>query len=434
MKWPFGGSGAAVAELEPEPEVDVVDDKPRLMMLAADASGLASFKHFNFRDSDEAVDFIHRSYGGRSDTGLIAFWAMTEQPVMNPAPGADTELEVMVMIRDDIRNDVVYPFSFTDIENAHGFVKHEMERGLDPNHVMLYWAAPVQLGITADGAIALFPKAPPTSVDYEATSVITRVPGEEPMAEAIDSGDFMQSLSVSVAVEGPLVSTEEDPIEALFAASEEPVAEAAATRTAIVQDETEQTAAIDEIAEFEGIEETENNAGGGDETNLGDTVEAFAEEAELTEEAVEEESGADVALIEEETKVEAAVTVEDVPAEEDFSEVVAEEEPAEAELSETVAEETTMENNTEEWDVAADDIPDKSEATKDVREPVAAIAARQWISDGPVGTEFPAGRAYARSEAELNDVSDDVQRVLRVRRWEESTEPFRGFESPPGRF
>ena len=86
---------------------------------------------------------------------------------------------------------------------------------------------------------------------------------------------------------------------------------------------------------------------------------------------------------------------------------------------------------------SADDnagIFETAEAIAETPEPVAAIAVDQWVSDGPVGTEFPAGRAYARSEVDLNDVNEQLQRVLKVRRLEEHTEPFRGFQSPPGRF
>jgi hypothetical protein len=321
---------------------------------------------------------------------------------MSPEPGADTALEVMVMIRDDIRNDVVYPFSFTDMGTAYGFVQHEMQRGLDPNHVLLYWAAPVQLAITADGEIGLFPKAPPTAVDHD-TVEFTHAAATQPVAETSEPGDFMQSLSVSVAAAEPFVSTEDDPIEALFASVDERVAEPVA-----------------EITRFE--EEIGEFVGGGDEAILEETAEASAE-AEMIEETFEDAC---------EVEVDAAlVDVEVVAAD------VAEDAPLEEQMSEVMTDDATAEDTTEDWNETADETPGTfvaADAVEESMEPVAAISSQQWVSDGPIGTEFPAGRAYAKGEAHLNDFSEQLQRVLRVRRWEESTEPFRGFQSPPGRF
>lgn len=395
MKWPFGGNGAAVAELEPKAESEIVDSgKPRLMMLAADASGLASFKLLTFVSAETAIEFIQRSFGNRSDTGLIAFWAMTEKPVVSPQPGAETALEVMVMIRDDMRSDVVYPFSFTAIDAAHGFVQHEMQRGLDPNHVLLYWAVPVQLGITANGEMGLFPKAAPTEIDVT-THEITHEPVDD-VADAGAPSGFMQSLSVSVAVEEPFVSTEDDPIETMFLSAEDPVAEPAVE---IAQVE-------DEIVEF---------AGGGDETHTEEAEEVFAEEAET---------------VVEEPEIDVAPVVEEILAE-DSPEAQAEE------VVEDAVDEPTNDEPFEGWTETADvtfQPATEPEVVEEALEPVAAIASQQWVSDEPIGTEFPAGRAYARSEAQFNDMSDQLQRVLKVRRLEESTEPFRGFQSPPGRF
>jgi hypothetical protein len=396
MKWPFGGNGAAVAELEPEPEIEIIDDsKPRLMMLAADASGLASFKLLTFPTAETAIEFIQRSFGDRSDTGLIAFWAMTEKPIVSPQPGADTALEVMVMVRDDIRNDVVYPFSFTDMSTAQGFVQHELERGLDPNHVLLYWAVPVQLGISANGEVGLFPKAAPTEVDQETHEVVHAQAADDEVALEVPGG-FLQSLSVSVAVEEPFVSTEDDPIEAIFVSAEEPIAEPVTAVAETVEDE---------IEEF---------AGGGDETSVEETIEVIAEEVEIAAEQTEEEFDIDVGLDDEVQEVE----VEDV--EEEIR-------------GEQMIEESIVDDMKETDDDTAG-ILETAEAIAETLEPVAAIATEPWVSDGPIGAEFPAGRAYAKSETEFTDVSDQLQRVLKVRRWEETTEPFRGFQSPPGRF
>ncbi|MBI2913355.1 MAG: hypothetical protein HYY03_05490 [Chloroflexi bacterium] len=35
---------------------------------------------------------------------------------------------------------------------------------------------------------------------------------------------------------------------------------------------------------------------------------------------------------------------------------------------------------------------------------------------------------------DLNEVFDEVSKILTTRRWEVREEPFRGFDSPPGKF
>ena len=92
---------------------------------------------------------------------MIAFWAITEKPVVQSQPGADTHIEAIVLVRHEAGSDIVYPFSFVDIGMALSFVQYEMGRGLDPNLVLLYWAVPVQLVITGEGDVTLSPATAP---------------------------------------------------------------------------------------------------------------------------------------------------------------------------------------------------------------------------------------------------------------------------------
>jgi hypothetical protein len=359
VKWPFGDNGVAVAEMEVEPEIEsVADEAPRLMMLAADASGLASFKLLSFADDDEAIEFIQRSFGDRSDTGLIAFWGTTDKPDVGLQTGAETGLEVMVMVRDDIRNDVVYPFSFNDMETAQEFVQHELHRGLNADHILIYWAMPVQLGMSADGTLGLFPKAAPTNADPETHEII-----HAPVIDAPDNpestADFLQSLSVSAPSEETFVSEESDPIEAMFI-EEAPVGEPVEQIADTVEDK---------IVEF---------AGGGDETN------------------------------------QEPVAILDEP-----------EGPGDAVAANN--EEEIMEYHSIAADVPANDNADVT-FTDAVSRPSQAVAVETAPRD------LPGVERHARSDSDVYSANDELQRVLRVRRLEQSTEPFRGFQSPPGRF
>ena len=53
-------------------------------------------------------------------------------------------------------------------------------------------------------------------------------------------------------------------------------------------------------------------------------------------------------------------------------------------------------------------------------------------------TERRVSEELARETATMTRVTDDmideVSSVLRIRRWQMQDQPFRGFESPPGRF
>ena len=208
VKWPFRGNRPAIAEL-------ALADNPsagnrRLMMLVSDASGLASFQLSVFSDSPPAVDFIRRSFGDRTDTGLIAFWATSDRPDVQPQLGANTDIEAIVMVRHEAGSEVVYPFSFVDIGTALSFVRYEMGRGLDPHLVMVYWAVPVQLVIPSSGEVTLSPEMPP------ATFV---EPFELP--EPVESGRVQAKKPRSIVLEPAFVSTADDPIEAMFRKSEE---------------------------------------------------------------------------------------------------------------------------------------------------------------------------------------------------------------------
>ena len=162
-KWgPFGGGSTAVLDREETPEPELIPDNrsPRLMVLVNDAAGFACFKTHIFPDAKSATEFVLYWFRHDSD-GFSAFWALAEEPSsgLGALPGAIAE--PLVMIKDDQRVDVVYSFSFVDMESAQAFVHDEIENGADPAQITLHWAVPVRLTTDARGTMMLTPSVPP---------------------------------------------------------------------------------------------------------------------------------------------------------------------------------------------------------------------------------------------------------------------------------
>jgi hypothetical protein len=186
-----------------------------LILLAPDASGLASFKLHSFSDTASAADFIQRSFIGHAGTGVIAFWAMTSKPA--PSAASEVTVEAMVMIRDELQPDVVYPFSFVDLATAHNFLKYEMNTGLGPERVLVYWAVPVQLMVSEDGQLQLTPDvAPPAGEEQPETPPAWHGTTEPRIAVHSPHLVDLPASPHLVELPRPLVSTADDPIEAIF--------------------------------------------------------------------------------------------------------------------------------------------------------------------------------------------------------------------------
>ena len=193
-KWgPFGGGSTAVLEREETPEAGVVpDDKsPQLMVLVNDASGMACFKTHTFPDAQSATDFL--LYWFRDDTdGFSAFWAMTEEPTRDDGTPAAVIAEPLVIIKDAERADVVYSFSFVDIESAQEFVRDEVDSGTDAEQITLYWAVAVRLATNAQGQSMLRPSVPPgvaVEEESEAETADIWAAHDEPAAEPVTGPD-----------------------------------------------------------------------------------------------------------------------------------------------------------------------------------------------------------------------------------------------------
>jgi len=174
MSWidrlaPFRKGGSAVAEaIREDPVNGAAKDSPPLICLVNDASGRASFKTHFFADAESATDFVQYWFPNQSEGGMIAFWAMTYEPL---DPSLDTPAEPLVMIRDLRRDGVVYLFSFSDAESAQAFLRDEVQHGTGLGLMMLYWAVPVRMTADPWGKMTLTPALPPgtlANVELEA--------------------------------------------------------------------------------------------------------------------------------------------------------------------------------------------------------------------------------------------------------------------------
>ncbi len=125
----------------------------QLFVLLPDHAGVASYQLNCFSSAGSAELFVDSVLRGNLPHGSVLFWGLQWDP-------GGAQAEALVLIRDTYRG-VVYPFSFADLDSAHEFVRHEIERGLDIQHVMLYWALPARLEADFWGRASISPASPP---------------------------------------------------------------------------------------------------------------------------------------------------------------------------------------------------------------------------------------------------------------------------------
>jgi hypothetical protein len=131
------------------------------MCLVTDAAGTATYKRHVFSDIESATDFVLYWFPNQNEGGIISFWAMTYEPSSGFDSAIEAVAEPLVMIRDHVRENIVYLFSFTDIESATAFLREEIRHGIDLGAMMLYWAVPVRMAADPWGKMILTPSVAP---------------------------------------------------------------------------------------------------------------------------------------------------------------------------------------------------------------------------------------------------------------------------------
>ena len=116
----------------------------RLFLLVPTDGGL-SFHLYRFASEEDAAAYVRRLASPVDpQPRQTAFWALHSPDLPKAAAGPT---EAVVMIREAHRPGVVELHSFVEMDSAISYVRQETEAGLDPDLVLLYWAAPVQLAL-----------------------------------------------------------------------------------------------------------------------------------------------------------------------------------------------------------------------------------------------------------------------------------------------
>jgi hypothetical protein len=209
LKLSFGKGGTAVAERETAESAPEAPSGPPIIVLVNDAAGRAAFKEYVFYDVEAATDWVSYWFPHQTEDGMIAFWAMPEEPESDAA-------EPLVIIRDTARQGVVYMFSFANLAAAEGFIGEEADHGTDPESMVLYWAVPVKREFDHLGKIRLTPSTPPSGLGDEPrfrSEVDRRVERQDPpshkTASEDRSGALEEAANARTGVAQPMGPAEE---------------------------------------------------------------------------------------------------------------------------------------------------------------------------------------------------------------------------------
>ena len=176
MKWLL----AHILGWRPRPEETVVERVgaeskspacyyPRLVLLVHDAAGPAAYRLHTFEDAPSAAAFVQFWFRSQFEHGILAFWISHEEAAWQADSNEERPSEAVILIRDEARPDIVYPFSYSDMGQAHSWIAMEATRGLDLGLVLLYWAVPVRIEIDGRGAVHFSPATPPMGRDRDET-------------------------------------------------------------------------------------------------------------------------------------------------------------------------------------------------------------------------------------------------------------------------
>jgi hypothetical protein len=135
--------------------------QPRLMLLVHDAGAPASYQLHTFEDAPSAEEFVQFWFPSKIAHGVLAFWALHHKPERSSGSSEERPAEVVILIRDEARREIVYPYSLPDMEMASSWISKEVARGLDLRLVLMYWAAPAKITRNRWDKVRITPAKPP---------------------------------------------------------------------------------------------------------------------------------------------------------------------------------------------------------------------------------------------------------------------------------
>ena len=130
-------------------------ERKRLLLLIPEGS--LAFRLHAFRDVPAAQNFVNDIGELMPTAHWGAFWTHDSKPV--DTNGSPVTAEVVVILRDETRPDVVQIASFLDMEGAVRYLRASVAKGLDLGSVLIHWVVPVS--IDAPPAVAAKPSMTP---------------------------------------------------------------------------------------------------------------------------------------------------------------------------------------------------------------------------------------------------------------------------------
>jgi hypothetical protein len=150
-------NGSPDSSQQPDP---LARPAPRLFLLVHDAAGPGAYQLHSFPDAKAAEEFVTFWFPPSQAHGLIAFWATHWRP-QNAAPGQPRDTEAVVLVRDEDRRGIVYPFSLPEMALAQSWIAREAAMDLNLASVLVYWASPVAIARDRWDRVRLTPREAP---------------------------------------------------------------------------------------------------------------------------------------------------------------------------------------------------------------------------------------------------------------------------------
>ncbi len=183
--------------------------RPRLILLVHDASGPASYRLHTFADAQSAEGFVDFWFPTGFEHGILAFWAVDDEPASPRTSDTTSDEEVVVLIQDADRREIVYPFSLPDMGLARAWIKKEATRGLNLRLVQMYRAVPARIRRDDRGRVRLTPREPRPSRQPETGSALSEAEAqrrllqtEEPASEAEAAAELEEAPRAKAQASG----------------------------------------------------------------------------------------------------------------------------------------------------------------------------------------------------------------------------------------
>ena len=113
-----------------------------------------------FRDIESAEAFIRARLERQDRQGFLAFWTLGEEPGVAGTKGEQNP-EVMMVVRDSERPELVHPLTFRDMESAETFLRSDADPGFSPRDASIFWALPINITRDRAKVVKLSPSFPP---------------------------------------------------------------------------------------------------------------------------------------------------------------------------------------------------------------------------------------------------------------------------------